>query len=530
VSVGDGLDVAIVGALNVSPESFYSGSVVTDADRLLRAGEAMAQAGAAWLDVGAMSTAPYLEALIPETEEADRLHWAVSLLTAKLDLPVSADTSRSLAARAALESGARMLNDVTGLAADPGLARLAAEAGAGLVLTAAPAAAPAPGEPVDTVRASLAGSLARARAAGVPDDRVLVDPGIGFFRGGAIAWPEWDCRILAGLSARGARSGRSTARHAGRDRGGRPGRGPRHPGPRRGRDRAGGPDRPGHPAGRDGARLAVWPLLQTFRTRDAIDIVLVAIVLYRVFVMFKETRAVQMLLGLAGLMVASFLSRHFQLFSTSWLLDNFWSFWVLALIVLFQPELRRALTRLGESRLFQGMTLGAREERSHLIDEVIKAADALASKRIGALIVLERSTGLRHYAELGVPLDAVVSADLLVSLFLPYSPLHDGAAFIRGDRVAAAGCFLPLSRNTQLGRNMGTRHRAGLGLAEETDAVVLIVSEESGRISLAVDGQMESPLDQESLRRRLGDLFSLEEAPMVRRAAWWEPAREWLRK
>ncbi|HZP38753.1 MAG TPA: diadenylate cyclase CdaA [Methylomirabilota bacterium] len=274
----------------------------------------------------------------------------------------------------------------------------------------------------------------------------------------------------------------------------------------------------------------MWPALQTFRARDAVDILVVAFVLYRIFVMFKETRAVQMLLGLAGLMVASFLARHFELFSTSWLLDNFWSVWVLALVVLFQPELRRALTRLGESRLFQGMALGAREERIQLIDEVIKAADALASKRIGALIVLERSTGLRNYAELGVPLDAVVSSDLLVSLFLPYSPLHDGAAFIRGERVAAAGCFLPLSRNTQLGRNMGTRHRAGLGLAEETDAVVLIVSEESGRISLAVDGQMESPLDQESLRRRLGDLFSLEEPLLPRRGAWWEPAREWLRK
>jgi dihydropteroate synthase len=201
VSVGDGLDVAVVGALNVSPESFYSGSVVTDADRLLRAAEAMARAGAAWLDVGAMSTAPYLEGRIPETQEADRLHWAVGLLTAKLDLPISADTSRSLAARAALESGARMLNDVTGLAADPALARLAAAAGAGLVLMAHPAAAPAPAEPVQTVLASLAGSLARARAAGVPDERILVDPGIGFFRGGDIAWPEWDCRVLAALPA-----------------------------------------------------------------------------------------------------------------------------------------------------------------------------------------------------------------------------------------------------------------------------------------------------------------------------------------
>jgi dihydropteroate synthase len=201
VSVGDGLDVAVVGALNVSPESFYSGSVVTDADRLLRAAEAMAQAGAAWLDVGAMSTAPYLEARIPEAQEADRLHWAVGLLTAKLDLPISADTSRSLAARAALEGGARMLNDVTGLAAGPALARLAAAAGAGLVLTACPSAAPAPGEPAQTVLASLAGSLARARAAGVPDERILVDPGIGFFRGARVAWPEWDCRVLAGLPA-----------------------------------------------------------------------------------------------------------------------------------------------------------------------------------------------------------------------------------------------------------------------------------------------------------------------------------------
>ena len=122
----------------------------------------------------------------------------------------------------------------------------------------------------------------------------------------------------------------------------------------------------------------MWPVLQSFRVRDAVDIMVVAIVLYRIFVMFKETRAVQMLLGLAGLMLASYVARQLELFSTTWLLDNFWSFWVLALIVLFQPELRRALTRLGESRLFQGMALDAREERSHLIDDVIKAADSLA--------------------------------------------------------------------------------------------------------------------------------------------------------
>jgi len=199
VSVGDGLDVAVVGALNVSPESFYSGSVVVDADRLLQTGEAMARAGAAWLDVGAMSTAPYLEAWIPEALEADRLHWAVGLLTTKLDLPVSADVSRVGPARAALEAGARMINDVTGLVGDPGLARLTAEAGVGLVLMAGPAAAPPAGEPVATVRAALQRSLAIARGAGIPDERILVDPGIGFFRGAGVAWPDWDCRVLAGL-------------------------------------------------------------------------------------------------------------------------------------------------------------------------------------------------------------------------------------------------------------------------------------------------------------------------------------------
>src|SRR5215469_382726 len=153
----------------------------------------------------------------------------------------------------------------------------------------------------------------------------------------------------------------------------------------------------------------MWNLLSSFRPRDAIDILVVAVVLYRVFVMFKETRAVQILLGLGGLMVASFVARRFELYSTSWLLENFWSFWVLALVVIFQPELRRALAQLGQSRLFQGVTVGVREQQGHLIDDVIKAADALASRRIGALLVLERSTGLRNYAELGVPLDALVS-------------------------------------------------------------------------------------------------------------------------
>ena len=275
---------------------------------------------------------------------------------------------------------------------------------------------------------------------------------------------------------------------------------------------------------------AVLAVIQSFRPRDAVDILLVAVVIYRVLVMFRGTRAVQMLAGLGGLMIASFLARRLDLFSTSWILENFWSVWVLALVVLFQPEFRRALAQIGQSPLLQAL-LGARgEQQGHVIDDVVKAAESLAAKRMGALIVLERSTGLRNYAELGVPLDALVSADLLVSLFLPYSPLHDGAVFIRDNRVAAAGCFLPLSRNTQLGRALGTRHRAAVGLSEETDAVVLVVSEESGRISLAVGGHMESPLDREALRQRLSDLFALAGPPAPRRSGLRFPAWEWLRK
>jgi diadenylate cyclase len=275
---------------------------------------------------------------------------------------------------------------------------------------------------------------------------------------------------------------------------------------------------------------AVLAVIQSFRLRDAVDIILVAVVIYRVLVMFRGTRAVQMLAGLGGLMIASFLARRLDLFSTSWILENFWSVWVLALVVLFQPEFRRALAQIGQSPLLQAL-LGARgEQQGHVIDDVVKAAESLAAKRMGALIVLERSTGLRNYAELGVPLDALVSADLLVSLFLPYSPLHDGAVFIRDNRVAAAGCFLPLSRNTQLGRALGTRHRAAVGLSEETDAVVLVVSEESGRISLAVGGHMESPLDRDALRQRLGDLFALAGTPTPRRTGIRFPAWEWLRK
>ncbi len=250
---------------------------------------------------------------------------------------------------------------------------------------------------------------------------------------------------------------------------------------------------------------------------------LVALVIYRIFTLFRGTRAMQMLVGVGVLVAASLAARQLELHSLGWLLDTLWSFWVVVLVVLFQPELRRALTSIGHAAVLRTLFGGGGVETVRVVDEIASVAGSLAERRIGALIVIERGTGLRQYAELGVALDALVSADLLTSLFLPYSPLHDGAAFIRDDRVVAAGCFLPLSRNLQLARQLGTRHRAALGVTEETDAVAVVVSEETGRLSLAVDGGIEALAGPDGLRRRLLTLLGAKTEGVP---AFW---RGWLR-
>lgn len=203
VAVGDGLPVAVMGALNVSPESFYPGSVRVAGPELVEAALRMVEAGAALIDLGARSTAPYLDAEVSEAEETARLARAVEVLAPKIPVPISADTPRPGPARAALDAGARVLNDVSGLA-DPALARLAAEREVGVILMASPIARSGPrvsAEPVLAVKTLLAAALARARAAGIGDERVVVDPGIGFFRDAAVPWPDWDLQVLARLGA-----------------------------------------------------------------------------------------------------------------------------------------------------------------------------------------------------------------------------------------------------------------------------------------------------------------------------------------
>src|SRR5256714_13883184 len=231
----------------------------------------------------------------------------------------------------------------------------------------------------------------------------------------------------------------------------------------------------------------------------AIDILLVAVLIYQVLVMLRGTRAAPMLAGVAVIAVAFYLARIGKLPTMSWLISRLVPYVIFALIVVFQSEIRHVLANLGRR-----LTLGrgaAAEGDSY--DDIVLAANLFSQHQTGALIVIEREIGLRTYVESGVPMDARLSYDLLATIFRPSAPLHDGAVIIQKDRLAAAACFLPLSMNPVLSTQMGTRHRAAIGITEETDAIAVIVSEESGAISKASAGNIERELNVEELRRRL---------------------------
>jgi diadenylate cyclase len=238
---------------------------------------------------------------------------------------------------------------------------------------------------------------------------------------------------------------------------------------------------------------------------DLADIVVVSVLIYEVLKLIRGTRAVQMALG-GGVLVALFYgSRWGHLETVNWLIRNMFGYIVFAVIVLFQSDIRRALAHFGRAPFFQYFAKTAAVEES--IEEIVVAAKMLASQRIGAIIAVERQIGLRNYIEGGIRLDALLTYDLLQSIFLPLSPLHDGAVIVQEDRVAAAACFLPLTVNPKLSKELGSRHRAAIGLTEENDSVAVVVSEETGSISLVVDGQMARGLDADLLRVRLRSLI-----------------------
>jgi len=245
--------------------------------------------------------------------------------------------------------------------------------------------------------------------------------------------------------------------------------------------------------------------LRQLRWQDLVDITLMSIILYRLLLIIKGTKAAHMLMGLGVLLLASLLSRYFDLYTVDWLIQSFWAQIVIAIVILFQPEIRRALAQMGETQFFWTIT-SAEELKS--LEEIVRATIALANRKIGALLAIERDTSLRDFVEIGTPLDAKVSKEVLLSIFHPTSPIHDGAVVIKGNRIIAAGCFLPITMGPDISKALGTRHRAGLGLSEETDAVVIIVSEETGTVSMAMNGKLETHLDMGTLRDVLTDLFT----------------------
>jgi diadenylate cyclase len=235
---------------------------------------------------------------------------------------------------------------------------------------------------------------------------------------------------------------------------------------------------------------------------DGIDILLVAVLIYQFLALIRGTRAVPILVGVAGITLAFYGAHVAELRTVNWLVGTLLPYAIFALIVVFQNEIRHALARIGRK-----LTFSRSAQDTEAYDDIVLAANLFSQSQTGALIVIEREIGLRTYIESGVPLDANLSYDLLATVFRPSAPLHDGAVIIQKDRIAAAACFLPLSMNPVLSTQLGTRHRAGIGITEETDAIAVIVSEETGYISLAVAGNIERDITVEYLRERLSELL-----------------------
>lgn len=269
--------------------------------------------------------------------------------------------------------------------------------------------------------------------------------------------------------------------------------------------------------------LTAWVERPPIGWRDLLDIAIVSILIYEVLKLIRGTRAAQMTFGavlVAGLL---FLSQAADLQTVNWLIRNMVGYIVFAAIVLFQSDIRRALAHLGRAPFFRLLERSSSTDEG--VEEIAVAASMLAAQRVGAIIAIEREIGLRNYIEGGIPLDAKVTYDLLVAIFQPTSPLHDGAVIVQEDRVAAAACFLPLTVNPRLSRELGSRHRAAIGLTEENDSVAVVISEETGIISLVQEGRIDRELTQEDLRTQLRQLFSHRRQAGDRRERWYSFSR-----
>jgi diadenylate cyclase len=237
---------------------------------------------------------------------------------------------------------------------------------------------------------------------------------------------------------------------------------------------------------------------------DLIDVAIVAFLFYRFLILVKGTRSIQILFGVFVLILISFVAFWFQLEGLKWLISNIATVGVIVLVIVFQPELRKALAQFGHNKLFR---LFIRYEKQKILDELIKGLIKLSDLKYGALIVLEREIGLKNFIETGKPLNAQLSSEMLLTLFTPYTPLHDGAAIVRGETIVAAACTLPLTHKREYADLYGMRHKAGIGVTEDSDAISLIVSEETGEISVAFSGIMRKDVEKERLREILISLI-----------------------
>ena len=247
---------------------------------------------------------------------------------------------------------------------------------------------------------------------------------------------------------------------------------------------------------------------------DLLDIAIVAVIIYEFLKLIRGTRAVQMAVGSLFIVALFYVSQLAPLQTLNWMIRNVLVYVAFAAIVIFQSDIRRALAHLGQARFFRYFTRPESDDEN--VEEIVVAATILAQQRVGAIVAVEREIGLRNYIESGIPIDATLTYDLLVTIFRPGSPLHDGAVVLQEGRIAAAACFLPLTVNPRLSRDLGTRHRAAIGLTEESDAVAIVVSEETGQISVALDGEIERNLSPDDLRARLRDLLIKRHSARVR--------------
>lgn len=257
------------------------------------------------------------------------------------------------------------------------------------------------------------------------------------------------------------------------------------------------------------------------RIQDIIDILIVALVFYKLFMLIRETRAEQLTKGIFALFIFTKVSEWLKLYTINWLLKQIVTVGTLAILIVFQPELRRALEYLGRSRFFTKSFVEIKDETiSQVVDEIVEAVASLSRQKIGALIVIERKTGLNEIIETGTRIDGKVSSDLLINIFIPNTPLHDGAVIIREDIIKAAGCFLPLTDNMSLSKDLGTRHRAALGISEKSDGLAIVVSEETGAISIAENGSLARYLDAKTLKQILMDTYKPEETKQTFITKW----------